>query len=77
MPESPKVIPDGAGNDRRWNMLLTPREDDTETIELLREWLKYWWENDHMPAKMPKSLHMRTTVALALREFGQSVPRVQ
>lgn len=38
--------------------------NDSEEIVLLKEWL-LWWENDlNAPAKMPNSLHTKTTTLL-------------
>lgn len=47
-------------------------EQDHELLELLTEWMTYWHEQDHMPAKMPAALHVRTAVALTTR--GRPVP---
>lgn len=35
-----------------------------DPLDLLWEWMKYWDEQDHMPAKMPDALHVRSAVCL-------------
>lgn len=36
---------------------------------LLTEWLAYWQNHDEMPGKMPKSLHVRTAIALTVHKY--------
>lgn len=38
--------------------------DVAQLTSILHEWYEYWRTNDHMPAKMPGSLHVRTAMAL-------------
>jgi hypothetical protein len=37
-----------------------------DPLDLLDEWLRYWWHDDHMPNKMPDALHVRTAVVLTV-----------
>lgn len=37
---------------------------DPKLLGLLHEWFKYWSEQDHMPAKLPDALHIRTAITL-------------
>ena len=43
---------------------MAPPNSSLDPLDLLTEWLTYWAEQDHMPAKMPDALHVRTAVAL-------------
>lgn len=46
--------------------------DSEQPLVLLQEWMKWWYETDEAPNKMPNALHVRTAVALATA--GMEVP---
>lgn len=46
--------------------------DDAD--RLLHEWLSYWAEQDHMPAKLPNALHVRTAVHLTMNGHDVRMP---
>lgn len=41
-----------------------PDHRSIDPLDLLWEWMAYWDAEDHMPAKMPNALHVRSAVAL-------------
>lgn len=47
---------------------IESRELD-EAVVLLKEWYEYWRSEDHMPAKLPNALHMRTALFLTEKKY--------
>lgn len=44
-----------------------------DPVQLLREWFEWWKADDRAPAKLPKSLQVRTGVFLAVLDHNPEV----